>query len=205
MRARIRLGTLAAAGVLAVLVALLFGAAILGCTVGGRTVTPDGNSSVAEAKSFRDFDLFYAGESALGHPLTAVTRESIGPTGRGQEAVTFFYGDCELPEGEGGCSLPVSIDNEPACARHLGMYKPELGSPTPNRMRLRGAEAGVLEGGSHIEIQTGTTTVTVFAFSKREALAVARNLRGVNAPVSASDPLPPPAPGALQGKVACPR
>jgi hypothetical protein len=120
-------------------------------------------------------------------------------------AVGFLYGSCELPRGEGGCSLPVSISNEPACSRNLSMYGQGFGSPSLHRTRIRGTEAALLEGGSHIEIQTGTTTVVIFAFSKRSALAVARSLRGVNVPVSESDSLPRPAPGALQGKVACPR
>lgn len=69
--------------------------------------------------------------------------------------------------------------------------------------RVRGTTAAFFEGGSRLEIQTGTTTVVIFAFSKRKALAVAENLRGLNVPVSVGDRLPPPAPGAVEGTLPC--
>jgi len=180
-------------------------AASLGLIGGGRTVTPKGNFSVAKAQSFRGFPVYYPGESVNGYPLTAVARDPLGPMRKNQESVLFMYGTCKLPPGEGGCSLPVSVSNEPACSRNLGMYGGGFGSPVPHPTRIRRATGSFFEGGSRLELQTGTTTVVIFAFSKRKTLAVARSLRGVNIPVSASDPLPPTAPGALQGKVACPR
>ena len=169
-------------------------------------MTPKGNFSVAQASSFRDFPVFYPGESVNGHALTAVAHDPLGPMRKRQFSVGFLYGDCKLPPGlaEGGCSLPVSVSNEPACSRNLAMYGGAFFGPV-DKTHIRGATAAFFEGGSRLEIQTGTTTVVIFAFSKRKALAVARSLRGVNVPVSESDPLPPPAPGALHGKVACPR
>jgi hypothetical protein len=191
-----------------VAVALAFCAVVfasaLGYLGGGGTVTPKGNFSAAEASSFREFPVFYPGESVNGHPLTAVAHDPLGPLRKRQFSVEFLYGDCKLPAGEGGCSLPVSVSNEPACSRNLSMYEGAFFGPV-HKTHIRGATAAFFEGGSRLEIQTGTTTVVIFAFSKRKALAVARSLRGVNVPVSESDPLPPPAPGALQGKVACPR
>jgi hypothetical protein len=76
-------------------------------------------------------------------------------------------------------------------------------SPEPRMTRVRGTTAAFFEGGTRLEIQTGTTTVVIFAFSKRKALAVAESLRGVNVPVSVCDRLPPPAPGALEGSLPC--
>ena len=112
-----------------------------------------------------------------------------------------MFGTCEyLREQKSGCSLPVSVSNEPACSRNLAMYSGSL-SPKPVVTRVRGTTAAFFEGGSRLEIETGTTTVVIFAFSKRKALSVARNLRGLNVPISASDPLPPPAKGALDGTV----
>ena len=84
------------------------------------------------------------------------------------------------------------------------MYNGSL-SPKRDVKRVRGTTAAFFEGGSRLEIQTGTTTVVIFALSKRKALAVARSLRGLNADVSPREPLPPPARGALAGTVRCPK
>ena len=104
---------------------------------------------------------------------------------KNQWSVGFSYGTCDIGHGfdPGGCSLPVSISNEPACSRNLAMYGGAL-SAKPHLTRVRGTTAAFFEGGSRLEIQTGTTTVVIFAFSKRKALAVAKNLRGLNVPVS---------------------
>ena len=132
-------------------------------------------------------------------------RQMLGPMRQDQESVLFMYGTCEIPAGnEGGCSLPVSVSNEPACSRNLSMYGGPL-SPKPFLTRVRGTTAAFFEGGGRLEIQTGATTVVIFAFSKRKALSVAQNLRGLNVPVSAGDPLPPPAKGAVEGTVPCPK
>jgi hypothetical protein len=186
-------------------VVALFVVGSLGLIGGGGTATPKGNFSVAKAQSFRGFPVYYPGESVNGYPLTAVARDPLGPLRKNQESVLFMYGTCKLPPGEGGCSLPVSVSNEPACSRNLGMYGGGFGSPVPRPTRIRGATGSFFEGGSRLELQTGTTTVVIFAFSKRKALSVAKSLRGANVPVSESDPLPGPARGALEGNVPCPR
>jgi hypothetical protein len=178
-------------------------AGMFGYLGGSTTVHPKGNYSVSEARSYKGFPVFYPGESINGHRLSAVSRDPLGPMRRNQESVLFMYGSCEIPAGnEGGCSLPVSVSNEPACSRNLSMYSGAL-SPKVHLTRVRGTTAAFFEGGSRLEIQTGTTTVVIFAFSKRKALAVAENLRGLNVPVSAGDPLPRPAPGAVEGTLPC--
>jgi hypothetical protein len=178
-------------------------AGMFGYLGGSTTVHPEGNYSVSEARSYDGFPVFYPGESINGHRLSAVSRDPLGPMRKNQEAVLFSYGTCEIPAGgDGGCSLPVSVSNEPVCSRNLSMYRGAL-SPKPDLTRVRETTAAFFEGGSRLEIQTGTTTVVIFASSKREALSVARNLRGLNFPVSAGDRLPPPAPGAVEGTLPC--
>jgi hypothetical protein len=178
-------------------------AAMFGHLGGSSTVHPKGNYSVSEASSYKGFPVFYPGESINGHRLSAVSRDPLGPMRKNQESVLFMYGTCEIPAGaDGGCSLPVSVSNEPACSRNLAMYGGALAAK-PQMTRVRGTTAAFFEGGSRLEIQTGTTTVVIFAFSKREALSVARNLRGLNVPISASDRLPVPAPGAVEGTLPC--
>lgn len=178
-------------------------AAMFGYLGGSTTVHPKGNYSVSEASSYKGFPVFYPGKSVNGHPLSAVSRDPLGPMRKNQESVLFMYGTCELPAGdEGGCSLPVTVSNEPACSRNLSMYGGGM-SPTPRMTRVRGTTAAFFEGGSRLEIQTGTTTVVIFASSKRDALGVAENLRGLNVPVSVGDRLPPSAPGAVEGILPC--
>ena len=86
----------------------------LGHPSGSTTVTPKGNFSVAQAREYQGFPVFYPGESVDAHRLTAVSRDPLGPLRKNQESVLFSYGTCEIPAGgEGGCSLPVSVSNEP--------------------------------------------------------------------------------------------
>ena len=204
MRHAVRLAWLGIGLVLALLLVTgVLVAATLGYLGGSTTVHPKGNFSVSEAKSYRGFPVFYPGESIDGHRLSAVSRDPLGPMRKNQESVLFSYGTCEIAAGqEGGCSLPVSVSNEPACSRNLSMYSGPP-SPTPRPTRVRGTTTAFFEGGSRLEIQTGTTTVVIFAFSKRKALSVAEHLRGLNVAVSAGDRLPPPAPGAVEGTLRC--
>ena len=187
-----------------VLAAGVLAAAMLGYLGGSTTVHPNSNFSVAKAREFRDFPVFYAGQEVNGQELTATNHEPLGAMRKNQWSVEFSYGTCDVGPGfdPGGCSLPVSISNEPACSRNLAMYGGALAAK-PHMARVRGTTAAFFEGGSRLEIQTGTTTVVIFAFSKRSALAVAENLRGLNVPVSAGDRLPPPAPGAVEGTLPC--
>jgi len=187
-----------------VLVAGVLAAAMLGYLGGSTTVHPNSKFSVAEAREFRDVPVFYAGQEVNGQELTATNYDPLGPSRKNQSSVLFSYGTCEIGPGldPGGCSLPVSISNEPACSRNLAMYGGAL-SPKPHMTRVRGTTAAFFEGGSRLEIQTGTTTVVIFAFSKHEVLSVARNLRGLNVPISTGDRLPPPAPGAVEGTLRC--
>ena len=204
MKSAVRLAWLGVALVVAFLaVAGVVLAAMFGYIGGSTTVHPKGNYSVSEARSYEGFPVFYPGDSINGHRLSAVGRDPLGPMRKNQEAVSFMYGTCEIPAGtEGGCSLPVSVSNEPACSRNLSVYSGSL-SPTPDRTRVRGTTAAFFEGGGRLEIQSGKTTVVIFASSKRNALAVARSLRGLNVPVSPNDRLPPPAHGAVEGTLPC--
>ena len=187
-----------AAGVLA--------AAMLGYLGGSSTVHPNSNFSVARAREFRDFPVFYAVPEVNGQELTATNYEPLGPLRKSQWSVEFSYGTCDIGPGfdPGGCSLPVSISNEPACSRNLSMYGGAL-SPKPHVTRVRGTTAAFFEGGSQLEIQTGTTTVVIFARSRHDTLSVARSLRGLNVPIAEGDRLPRPAPGAVEGTLRCQR
>ena len=157
-----------------------------------------GNFSIAQAQAFADFPLYNAGSSVDGIPLTAVVHSTGAST-----FVSFLYGDCHASD-DMGCALPLEIQVWPACIRNPSLYQSSRpGGLTPGATSVRGVPAASFEGGSRLEIQTGTSTVVVFARTPDVAMQVASALRGVNLPVQASDRLPQPAAGALDGKLGC--
>jgi hypothetical protein len=160
-----------------------------------------GNYSVPEASRFQDFPVFYSGREVAGDDLSAVFRNELEYRSD-QVSVLFTYGKCEIEGSDEGCAPPIEIANEPACMRNFALYGDSaVAAPT----RIRGAPASFFEGGSRLEIQTGETTIVIFGYTKRDVLAVAKTLRGVNVDVATEEPLPPPAPGAVEGKLPCRR
>jgi hypothetical protein len=155
---------------------------------------PNGNSSLAAMKAFSKFPLYDTGDSMGGLPLTGVQSD------QNPDVVTFVYGDCMLPEGEGGCAPPVSIQIWNACNRNPTSYTQDMLSPIGDKTAIRGVPAAYFEGGNRLEIQTGRSTVVIFADSPAP---VARALRGVNNSVSADVDLPAPAQGAMNGTLKC--
>jgi len=160
---------------------------------------PKSTFSVRQARAFADFPLYDAGSAVEGWPLVAVLHRS-DPTAT---YVSFIYGDCQATD-DLGCAPPVEVQVWPACIRNPSLYKSsQPGAPTPENTTARGVPAAFFEGGQRLEIQTGTSTVVVFASTRDDALRVASALRGVNVPVQAAAPLPEPATGALTGTLRC--
>lgn len=192
---------------------LLMTAAVIAASIGGLTlatrgesvftaVAPmQGNWSIAQAKSHNRFPLYDAGDNVAGFPLTAVTRDPES------EAVTFLYGDCIPPSNgmggyEGGCPPPVQVQVWPACKRNPASYTQDMLSPIGDKQTVRGVPAATYEGGRRLEIQTGTSTVVIFAAAELVP-QVADALEGVNSKVPAHVTLPAPAAGAMSGKLSC--
>jgi hypothetical protein len=142
--------------------------------------------------------LLYAGDAVDGLPLTAVLRpdETAG-------YVAFVHGDC-VASDDAGCAPPAEIQVWPACRRHLGLYEraPPAG-PVVERAVVRGVPAAFVDGGARIELQTGRSTVVVFASSRARALRIAEALRSIDGSVPAGLPLPEPVSGALDGTAPC--
>ena len=170
------------------------------------------NYSVEQARSFREFPLYYAGSEVAGLPLSSVNRALVtAPTGTPvatklrasarRHTVDFTYGSCSLASAEEGCNIPLTIQVWPACARYLALYDGPL-SPKPQRTRVRGAPGAYFEGGYRLEIQTGATTIVIFGRKGRMRQAVAA-LSGLNTNVRSGERLPAPAPGALDGSLDC--
>lgn len=184
---------------------LLCGLILSGC---GANHTPSLSKSAREAKMremkrFDAFPVYYAGEKVAGLPLTGISGEKWQRDGwQRSPGPTFGYGTCELPSGlfaEGGCHLPLSIQNWSRCSNWPGQYK---NPHRPHVFDFRGARAAWTGGG--LEIFTGSTTTVIFGFRKSDVRAAARQLRDVRQ----ADPptlLPRSAPGSLWGNWPCQR
>lgn len=152
-------------------------------------------SSELDSRRAQD-PIFFAGERTEGVPLEAVLRRSDSA-----EYVSFVYGDC-VPESDAGCAPPIEIQVWPACRRHLALYEARYG-PHLDRVSVRGVPAAVLDGGTRLELQTGRSTIVVFADSRQRLSRIAKDLRSLDARTASGVPLPPPAPGAVDGQLAC--
>lgn len=168
----------------------------------GQAPRGESNFSVAQARSFADFPLYFAGDDVAGLPLNYVLRQSINRT---QESVSFIYGDC-VPRSDAGCAPPVEIQIWPACVRNPAIFKgPAPGAAVSEPTTLRGVPAALFEGGHRLEIQTGTSTVVVFGAERSQVTKVANELEGVNVAVGSAQNLPAAARGALDGTLRCRR
>jgi hypothetical protein len=146
------------------------------------------------AQKFRKFPLFFAGRRVGDLPLTSTQPNKDNPY-RHPRPVTFAYGFCEPPPGdEGGCGLPLSIQNFHASSEHLARYD---GMIRPRRLIcIRGVRAGVFEHEGNFDkllLTTGRTTVVIFAPDAETALRVAGTLRSVGKRAPA-ELLPAPSP-----------
>jgi hypothetical protein len=197
---------------------LLGGCILCGCDAGANYTPTMSESSretqMREAKEFGAFPIYYAGERVDRLPLTGISKADHGRFGI---AWNFSYGSCQLPGGlfaEGGCSLPLSVQNWSTCVRWAnvftrsrnphGLFRPRKAKAAQDRrlFDFRGAKAALGEGGSDLEIFTGRTTVVIWAHRRNVADSTAQQLRDVRQR-RPSAPLPPPIPGSLQGKLPC--
>jgi hypothetical protein len=153
------------------------------------------STDIGAARAFSDYRVYYAGPEVSGFELSDVVEENLHRDTGGVSRWLFFYGDCEPTGSEGGCPLPVEIQNYSICKRYPGMY------PNPIVLRdFKGAKLARNAGGT-VEIYTGTTAIAIFGPRNRSENA-ARLLR----PVGGEEPakaLPPPARGALTGDFDC--
>jgi hypothetical protein len=156
-----------------------------------------GQLGSAAARPFDEFPLYDAGDSVDGLPLVAVRRRDDTA-----DFVSFVYGDCHATDHR-GCAPPGEIQVWPACRRNLGLYESSLaGAAEPAPAVVRGVPAAFFDDGTRLEIQTGRSTVVVFAGSRGRVLRIAAALRPVGEAPS-SKPLPQPEAGALDGTVSC--
>jgi hypothetical protein len=163
----------------------------------GRTAGP-AVLALEDARGFESFALFWVGESFEGMPLTTILRREDTA-----ELVSFVYGDCEAGD-EAGCAPPMEVQVWPACRRHLGLYREgAIAGPGAERVVVRGVPGALLDGGARLELQTADATVVVFAGSSEQASRTVSALRPLRATMAVGAALPPPLPGAVDGRLAC--
>jgi hypothetical protein len=158
-----------------------------------------GGRAVAERSRLGDEidPLFFAGDRVEGHPLVAVLRRS-GDV----EFVSFVYGDC-APLDDTGCAPPVEVQVWPACRRSIALYDSSPVGLDLERTTVRGVPGAVLDGGTRLELQTGRSTVVVFADSRARLTRIAGSLRPLDGGAGRGSALPAPAAGAVEGRLAC--
>ena len=115
---------------------------------GSEPQPPPDAATVRAAQEAADFPLYWAGESVAGLPLTGVSRDG------GQ--VSIQYGTCTPSGGEGGCTLPVTIQTTSICERNplILDLRPRSNS------RVRGVPAR--DYGDYLSLEIGTSNVTLF-------------------------------------------
>jgi hypothetical protein len=134
-------------------------------------------SDVRDAQKSATQPLYWAGDEVAGLELTGLTRNG--------SVVTFLYGECKLPDGEGGCAVPVSVQTAPICTVKALFLDVR---PTTGR-RVRGITARV-RGASTLDLATGTSNVTVRADTPARLERTLTALRPVEG--AARGELPPP-------------
>ena len=153
-------------------------------------VKPRGNVTLAQARAFAGYPLYYPGPNAAGHELSAILRIDRTTPARYTE-FTFLYGTCQ-PRDDGGCTTPVHVILWPACYR----YETRYAIPKAERRLVRGVPARLTSraGFPRLELYAAKTTVVVNGFGltrERDVLRVAASLRGLNTRLSTRRPLPP--------------
>jgi hypothetical protein len=165
------------------------------------TVTPRGNSSVAKARRFAEFPVYSVGPFFRGFELNAVSH-IVNRVKDATIELSFQYGTCDIPRkaDEGSCSVPLSIQNWPACEQALadrGTYG------HIRQIKIRGVPARFYDGYRQLKLATRETTIVLFGQGRASLVKAARSLRGVNNSVGPTDHLPKPARGALDGTLEC--
>jgi hypothetical protein len=95
-----------------------------------------------------------------------------------------IYGDCKLPEGEGGCSWPARIETSITCALNPIAHE----TPLAPVSLLRGG--GLMTEDGRVYVGTGDRTFTVETPEPELMSAALREARRRSQP--APEPLPPP-------------
>jgi hypothetical protein len=157
-----------------------------------------GSGSAGAGTPSESFPLYSAGERVDDLPLVAVLHRDDSA-----EYVSFLYGDC-IASSDTGCAPPAEIQVWPACRRNLALYEDSPSSAgVVERITVRGVPAALLDDGTRLELETGRSTVVVFARTRAHAFQIAAALRSLDGSVTPEHPLPRPVRGREGGAMGC--
>jgi hypothetical protein len=169
-----------------VVLAALCASAILagGCATGHPA--PLSAQALQDAETFPYYPIYWVGRYFGTWPLTAADGLKGYSSGIGD---SVYYGDCVREKGilgGGSCQLPLQVTTV-----IYGLHSNAAPPPHPNAV-IRGVPAVIYDEGRSIELYSGRTAIDVFSDTLAHAMQAALALRPLNAPGSASGPLPPP-------------
>jgi len=169
------------------LLALLLGGIVWAVVGQGDGTTPatagPGVTTVDDMRKFKEFPVYWLGESFQGLPLVAVQRIDYPgafpgkPYNDPRNEVAFLYGDCTIAPGETGCPVPLTIVMSPYCD-----VPPEViaaGAKTGPPEVVRGA---VVQGMNGNSLRMWTSNVSIGVAATEEVLLdeAVRNLVRLN-------------------------
>lgn len=168
------------------------------------------SNALRRLRSYRRYRLYYPGRRVGRLPLTGMGNRLKPPAYEQRPkripppispGFDFVYGHCKPPPGtEGGCAPPLSVQNSEICAVNPNSYGLRPGALT---RRIRGVPVMTKEQGRSLELFTGHTTITINADSWDIAARAIDSLRSFDGRIGPNATLPPPAPGALEGRLRC--
>jgi hypothetical protein len=168
-----------------VLAALCAGAlAVGGCTTGPPA--PLSEQALAEAETFPYYRIYWVGRDFGASPLSAVDGKKSYSAAIGD---SVYYGNCvqgKGPLGGGSCQLPLQVTT----VIYRLHSNASLGAQ--RNTVIRGVPAVIYDEGHSIELYSGRLAIDVFSDTFARAMQAANRLRPLNAPGSASAPLPAP-------------
>ncbi len=174
-------------------------AAAHGAGYGAETI------SLAAARDFTSFPLYYLGGDFKGWPLVAVRRTNeaprLGDIVR-RDDVTFIYGRCDTSRGS--CAPPIQVQVWDACERYAGIYDPLMHAD--GALEIRGVPARFYDDFMRLELYSGRVTIVIFSgrrLSEEALREAARSVRGLTLPLSVSENLPSAVPGVQEGRLSC--
>jgi hypothetical protein len=125
----------------------------------GAPVAP---GKIQEARDFKDWPLWWLGESFDSLNLTYVGERTPRRGFPTINMVAFVYGECTPPPGGEGCGPPLQIQISPLC-----WNPPErFGIPLDHVVDFRGAKA-FWEEGATVRIWTGDSAILIGASPER--------------------------------------
>ena len=150
--------------------------------------------TIDDARQFKEFPLYWLGESYEGLPLTKIIRYRYDPEPpippiEAENSVTFIYGSC-TPGPESGCATPLSIVLDDYCLK-----PPERISTSVKRGPPFDVRRGLAQyiGRDHVRVWTGNVSIAIFTEGAASQVEAAEKLRLVSeGPEGAQRTLGPP-------------